>query len=64
MRPARVLIGVACLALGVAAYAQSTAVAVPDNAPVESAPLEPAAPEAPATWGDAKSTICGWCRRR
>lgn len=66
MRPARVLIGVACLALGVAAYAQSTAVAVPDNAPVESAPLEPAAPEAPATWGDAtagqaKAGACAAC---
>lgn len=66
MRPARVLIGVACLAVAAAAYAQSTAVAVPDNAPVESAPLAPAAPEAPATWGDAtagqaKAGACAAC---
>ena len=32
------LVGVACLALAAVAYAQSTAVAVPDNAPVQAAP--------------------------
>ena len=53
MRLARVhgLVGVACLVLAAAAYAQSTAVAVPDNAPVQAAPLD----EKPATWGDAKA---------
>ena len=67
MRPARVaLIGVACLAVAAAAWAQSTPVAVPDEAPVETAPLEPAAPEAPATWGDAtagqgKAGACAAC---
>ena len=41
MRLARVhgLVGVACLVVAAAAYAQSTAVAVPDNAPVQAAPL-------------------------
>ena len=34
------LVGVACLALAAVAYAQSTAVAVPDNAPVQAAPLD------------------------
>src|SRR5690606_36963146 len=64
MRLARVngLVGVACLALAAAAYAQSTAVAVPDNAPVQTAPLD----EAPATWGDAtagqsKAGACAAC---
>ncbi|HOU65464.1 MAG TPA: cytochrome c, partial [Thermomonas sp.] len=53
MRLARVhgLVGVACLVLAAAAYAQSTAVAVPDNAPVQAAPLD----DKPATWGDAKA---------
>ncbi|RZA13122.1 MAG: cytochrome c4 [Lysobacteraceae bacterium] len=37
--------------MAAAAYAQSTAVAVPDNAPVQAAPLE----EKPASWGDAKA---------
>jgi len=45
------LVGVACLALAAVAYAQSTAVAVPDNAPVQAAPLD----DKPATWGDAKA---------
>ena len=45
------LVGLACLVLGAAAYAQSTAVAVPDNAPVQAAPLD----DKPATWGDAKA---------
>ena len=53
------LVGVACLALAAAAYAQSTAVAVPDSAPVEVAPLD----DKPATWGDAKAgqTKAGAC---
>ena len=53
MRLARVhgLVGLACLVLGAAAYAQSTAVAVPDTAPVQAAPLD----EKPASWGDAKA---------
>ena len=52
-------VGVACLALAAAAYAQSTAVAVPDNAPVQTAPLD----TTPATWGDAKAgqTKAGAC---
>ena len=45
------LVGVACFALAAVAYAQSTAVAVPDNAPVQTAPLD----DKPATWGDAKA---------
>ncbi len=45
------LVGFACLALAAVAYAQSTAVAVPDNAPVQAAPLD----DKPATWGDAKA---------
>lgn len=61
-RHGRALVGlasVACLALAAAAYAQSTAVAVPDNAPVQAAPLD----EKPATWGDAKAgqTKAGAC---
>lgn len=61
-RHGRALIGlasVACLALGAFAYAQSTAVAVPDNAPVQVAPLD----ETPATWGDvtAGQTKAGAC---
>lgn len=53
MRLARVhgLVGLSCLVLAAAAYAQSTAVAVPDNAPVQAAPLD----NKPATWGDAKA---------
>lgn len=53
MRLARVhgFVGLACLVLAAAAYAQSTAVAVPDNAPVQAAPLD----EKPASWGDAKA---------
>ena len=54
--------GVACLALAAVAYAQSTAVAVPDNAPVQTAPLD----DKPATWGDAtagqtKAGACAAC---
>ena len=51
--------GVACLALAAVAYAQSTAVAVPDAAPVQVAPLD----DKPATWGDAKAgqTKAGAC---
>ena len=64
MRPARVygLAGLASLALAAVAYAQSTSVAVPDNAPVLAAPLN----EKPATWGDAtagqtKAGACAAC---
>ena len=64
MRPARVygLAGLASLALAAVAYAQSTPVAVPDNAPVLAAPLN----EKPATWGDAtagqtKAGACAAC---
>ena len=64
MRHARVhaLIGVACLAVAAVAYAQSTAVAIPDNAPVQTAPLD----EKPATWGDvaagqSKAGACAAC---
>jgi cytochrome c553 len=56
------LVGVACLALAAVAYAQSTPVAVPDNAPVQAAPLD----DKPATWGDAtagqaKAGACAAC---
>ncbi len=62
MRPVHALAGIACLALAAVAYAQSTAVAAPDNAPVQAAPLA----EAPATWGDAtagqsKAGVCAAC---
>ena len=64
MRPARLygLVGLASLALAAVAYAQSTPVAVPDNAPVQAAPLN----EKPATWGDAtagqaKAGTCAAC---
>ena len=63
MRLARLgLVGVACLALAAVAYAQSTPVAVPDNAPVLAAPLD----DKPATWGDAaagqaKAGACAAC---
>lgn len=61
MRPAHLhgFVGVAALALAAVAFAQSTPMAVPDNAPVQAAPLEVAA----ATWGDAKAgqTKAGAC---
>ncbi len=64
MRPARLygLVGLASLALAAVAYAQSTPVAVPDNVPVQAAPLD----EKPATWGDAtagqtKAGACAAC---
>ncbi|HTL14691.1 MAG TPA: c-type cytochrome [Thermomonas sp.] len=61
MRLARVhgLAGLACLAVAAVAYAQSTPVAVPDNAPVQAAPLD----DKPATWGDPKAgqTKAGAC---
>ncbi|TLX21136.1 cytochrome c4 [Thermomonas fusca] len=62
MRPVHALAGVACLALAAAAWAQSTPVAAPDNAPVQTAPLV----EKPATWGDAqagqaKAGACAAC---
>ncbi|TCT23491.1 c-type cytochrome [Thermomonas haemolytica] len=62
MRPAHALAGIACLAIAAIAYAQSTPVAAPDNAPVQAAPLD----EKPATWGDAKAGqakagVCAAC---
>lgn len=61
MRPARLhgLVGIAALALAAVAFAQSTPVAVPDNAPVVAAPLD----EKPASWGDATAgqTKAGTC---
>ncbi len=62
MRPVHALAGIACLALAAAAWAQSTAVAAPDNAPVQTAPLV----EKPASWGDAtagqsKAGACAAC---
>ena len=67
MSHARVLgIGLAALAAAAVAYAQTEVTPIPDNAPVETAPLEPAAPEAPATWGDpqngqALAATCAAC---
>lgn len=62
MRPAHALAGIACLAIAALAYAQSTPMAAPDNAPVQAAPLD----EKPATWGDAKAGqakagVCAAC---
>ena len=62
MRPVHALAGIACLALAAAAWAQSTTVAAPDNAPVQTAPLV----EKPASWGDAqagqsKAGACAAC---
>ena len=55
MRHARVmgLAGLAVLAVGAVAFAQTTVVPVPDNAPVETAPLD--INLAKTTWGDAKA---------
>ena len=67
MSHARVLgIGLAALAAAAVAYAQTEVTPIPDTAPVETAPLEPAAPEAPATWGDpqngqALAATCAAC---
>src|SRR5262245_18597227 len=53
MRHARVLglVGIAAFAAAAVAFAQATVTPVPDNAPVQTAPLV----EKPATWGDAKA---------
>lgn len=53
MRHARVLglVGIAAFAAAAVALAQATVTPVPDNAPVQTAPLV----EKPATWGDAKA---------
>ncbi|MFP7722934.1 c-type cytochrome [Lysobacter sp. A3-1-A15] len=63
MSQARVLglIGVAALAAAAVAYAQTTVTPIPDNEPVQSAPLS-TAPEQ-ATWGDvdAGATKAGTC---
>jgi len=64
MSHARVLgIGLAALAAAAVAYAQTEVTPIPDTAPVETAPLEPAAPEAPVTWGDPQNgqTLAGTC---
>ncbi len=67
MSHARVLgIGLAALAAAAVAYAQTEVTPIPDTAPVETAPLEPAAPEAPASWGDpqngqALAATCAAC---
>ena len=55
MRHARVmgLAGLAVLAVGAVAFAQTTVVPVPDNVPVQTAPLE--INLAKTTWGDAKA---------
>ncbi|HJW45906.1 MAG TPA: c-type cytochrome, partial [Lysobacter sp.] len=53
MRQARVLglVGIAAFAAAAVAFAQATVTPVPENAPVQTAPLV----EKPATWGDAKA---------
>ncbi|HZH42913.1 MAG TPA: c-type cytochrome, partial [Lysobacter sp.] len=65
MSQARVLglIGVAAVAALAVAYAQTTVTPVPDNAPVEAAPLDAAAQ---VTWGDpkagqSKAAACAAC---
>ncbi|QOW19274.1 cytochrome c4 [Lysobacter ciconiae] len=64
MSHARVLgiAGLVVFAAAAVAYAQTTVTPVPDAAPVETSPLEPAAPEH-ATWGDAQNgqTLAGTC---
>lgn len=64
MSHARVLgiAGLVVFAAAAVAYAQTTVTPVPDAAPVETAPLEPAAPEH-ATWGDVQNgqTLAGTC---
>ena len=61
MRHARALgyAAIAALAVGAAAFAQTTVTAVPDANPVQTAPLV----EAKASWGDAKrgATLAGTC---
>lgn len=56
-------IGLAALAAAAVAYAQTEVTPIPDTDPVQSAPLAPAAPEAPATWGDPQNgqTLAGTC---
>jgi cytochrome c553 len=64
MRQARVigLVGLSAFAAAAVAFAQATVTPVPDNAPVQAAPLV----EKPATWGDvkagaAKAGTCAAC---
>lgn len=63
MSQARVLgiVGIAALAVAAVAYAQTTVTPIPDNAPVQTAPLE--AVDAKTTWGDAQkgATLAGTC---
>ncbi|MDQ3287852.1 MAG: cytochrome c4 [Pseudomonadota bacterium] len=65
MTSARVLgfVGVTALAAAAAvAFAQTTVTPIPDNAPVQTAPLTPLAPEV-TTWGDVQkgATLAGTC---
>ena len=64
MSHARVLgiAGLAVFAAAAVAYAQTTVTPIPESAPVETAPLEAAAPEH-ATWGDVQNgqTLAGTC---
>ena len=61
MSHARVLgiLGIAVFAVAAVAYAQTTITPIPDNAPVQTAPLD----NAPVVWGDAKAgaTKAGTC---
>ena len=66
MRHARVLglAGLAIAAVGAVAFAQTTVAPLPDNAPVETAPLE--IDLSKSTWGDAtagqaKASACAAC---
>lgn len=66
MSHARVLgiVGLTALAAAAVAYAQTTVTPIPENAPVETAPLEQVAPAPEVTsWGDAQNgaTIAGTC---
>lgn len=56
------LIGAAVITAAAVAYAQTTVNALPDNAPVQAAPLDTNVPEK-ADWGDAKNgaTLAGTC---
>jgi cytochrome c553 len=62
MRPVHAFAGAACLAIAAFAYAQSTPMAAPDTAPVQTAPLD----DKPASWGDPKAGqnkagVCAGC---
>lgn len=63
MSQARVLgiVGIAALAVAAVAFAQTTVTPIPDEAPVQTAPLEGV--DAKTTWGDAQkgATLAGTC---